>query len=182
MRRRTFPSRGGIRRRVFAGDRGAVTVEGAITLCSLIVVLGFVLSMVGVLLDQLRCADAAGEAARMLGRGDDARAQEAVRRLAPDGSTLTREEDDAGIDVTVHGPALGGLLPGIDLSADAYAVREPDGAESDGDPGPAARDESGHGDEVDRAPSADVPVPGETEDDGEGGGNRGEERAADHRT
>ncbi|GAA1200293.1 TadE family type IV pilus minor pilin [Prauserella alba] len=106
-------------------DRGAVTVEGAITVCSLIVVLGLVLGVVTAMLDQARCADAAGEAARLLGRGDDARAREAVERLAPDGATLTATGDGTGIVVTVRSPILGGLLPGTELAAEAYAIREP---------------------------------------------------------
>ncbi|MBB3663282.1 MULTISPECIES: TadE family type IV pilus minor pilin [Prauserella salsuginis group] len=102
-----------------------MTVEGAITVCSLIVVLGLVLGVVAAMLDQVRCADAAGEAARLLGRGDETRAREAVERLAPDGATLTSAGDGTGIVVTVHSPILGGLLPGMELSAEAYAVREP---------------------------------------------------------
>ncbi|WP_253862990.1 TadE family type IV pilus minor pilin [Prauserella halophila] len=107
-----------------------MTVEGAITVCSLIVVLGLVLSVVTAMLAQVRCADAAGEAARLLGRGDDARAREAVRRLAPDGATFAAADDGTGVEVTVRSPFLGGLLPGVELSAGAYAVREP-GAEGD---------------------------------------------------
>lgn len=113
-------------------DRGAVTVEGAITVCSLIVVLGLVLGVVTAMLAQVRCADAAGEAARLLGRGDGARAREAVRQLAPEGATLTSAGDGTGIVVTVRSPLLNGLLPGIELSADAYAVLEP-GASETGD-------------------------------------------------
>ncbi|MBB3050161.1 hypothetical protein FHS23_001156 [Prauserella isguenensis] len=106
-------------------DRGSVTVEGAITVCSLVVALGLVLGVVTAALTQMRCADAAGEAARLLGRGDDARAREAVRRLAPDGATSTSQADGTGITVTVRSPLLDGVLPGIELSAEAYAVREP---------------------------------------------------------
>ncbi|MCP2251809.1 hypothetical protein LY13_000540 [Prauserella aidingensis] len=107
-------------------DRGSVTVEGAITVCSLIVALGLVLGVVTAVLAQVRCADAAGEAARLLGRGDDARAREAFRSLAPDGATLTSQGDGTGIAVTVRSPILDGMLPGIELSAEAYAVREPE--------------------------------------------------------
>ncbi|TWH21189.1 hypothetical protein JD82_03044 [Prauserella rugosa] len=124
-----FPT-GSAASRGLSGDRGAVTVEGAITVCSLVVVVGLLLSTVAAMLDQLRCADAAGEAARLLGRGDEARAHESVGRLAPDGAVLTVDEDGTGISVTVRAAALGGLLPGIDVSADAYAVREP-GSESE---------------------------------------------------
>lgn len=119
-------------RRDDEADRGSVTVEGAITVCSLIVVLGLVLGVVTATMAQVRCADAAGEAARLLGRGDDGRAREAVRRLAPDGATLTSSGDGPGVAVTVRSPLLGGLLPGIELSAEAYAVREP-AAETEGD-------------------------------------------------
>ncbi|MFC4002558.1 TadE family type IV pilus minor pilin [Prauserella oleivorans] len=112
-------------RRRIGDDRGAVTVEGAIALCSLLVLFGMVIAGVSAMAGQLRCTDAAGEAARLLGRGDRSLAEEAVRRLAPRGATLATRKDGRGITVAVEAPALGGILPGIAIKAEAHAELEP---------------------------------------------------------
>lgn len=106
-------------------DRGAVTVEAAIALCSLIVVFGVVLAGVAATTDQLRCTDAASEAARLVARGERALAEEAVRGMAPQGATLDVRIDERTVAVTVRADPAGGLLPGITVSAKAYAELEP---------------------------------------------------------
>lgn len=115
----------GRRPRALRGDRGAVTVEGAIALCSLVVVFAVVLAGVLVVTDQLRCTDAAGEAARLVARGERTLADEAVRALAPDGAALEVRHHGRTITVTVAAEAVGGLLPGITVRAQAYAELEP---------------------------------------------------------
>ncbi|NIJ10061.1 hypothetical protein FHU38_000405 [Saccharomonospora amisosensis] len=115
-------------------DRGAVTVEAAMALCSLVLVFGAVLSGVAAATDHLRCADAASEAARMLSRGDRERAEEAVRLLAPDGAQLDVEQRGREIAVAVRADAAGGLLPGVDVRAEAHSEAEP-GVEVVGDAG-----------------------------------------------
>ncbi|EHR53182.1 hypothetical protein SacmaDRAFT_5013 [Saccharomonospora marina XMU15] len=115
-------------------DRGAVTVEGAVALCSLVLVFGAALSGVAAATDHMRCADAASEAARMLSRGDRVQAEEAVRRLAPDGAELDVERRGRDIAVTVRAGAAGGLLPGVDVRAEAHAEAEP-GMQGMGDAG-----------------------------------------------
>jgi len=110
-----------------ADDRGAVTVEAALALCSLVTVLALVLAAVSAVAAQLRCVDAAREAARLTARGEQDRAELLARRIAPRGATVA---------VTVHGDEIlarvsadpaAGLLPGIDVGAEAAAVMEPVG-------------------------------------------------------
>ena len=117
--------RNGGRRGGDAGlDRGSVTVEAAVALGVLVLVLAGALAGIACLVAQLRCVDAAGEAARLAGRGDDAGAHLAVDRLAPSGAglALTVAGDQVSAAVTVD--ALGGVLPKIRLRATATAARE----------------------------------------------------------
>jgi hypothetical protein len=97
-------------------------------------VLAAALSAVTAVLGQLHCTDAAREAARLVARGESARAQEVVDRIAPRGarSTVLLSGDTVQVQVTAEPP--GRFLPGVHLRADAYAVLEPTGAE----PGPPA--------------------------------------------
>lgn len=118
-------------------DRGAVTVEAAVALISLVAVLAFGLAGVAAVGDQLRCADAAREAARLAARGEPETARDAAQRIAPSGAQLDMNATSTGISVTVRVEPAGGLLPGIEVSADAYAVPEPDVAAED-------RDRQGH--------------------------------------
>ena len=102
-----------------------VTVEAALALCAFVTVLAMVLGAVSMVLDQIRCTDAAREAARLVARGEQNRAAEAVNHIAA-GATLSVTTDGDAITVTVQAPAVGGLLPGVHIHAEAYAVREPD--------------------------------------------------------
>ncbi|TCP56848.1 TadE-like protein [Tamaricihabitans halophyticus] len=108
-----------------ARDRGAVTVEAAIGISALVVVLGLAFAGIVALSDQLRCTDAAREAARLIARGDGARAESVVQRIAPAGAELRVDTAGEEISVQVRAPAAAGLLPGITLRADAYAIAEP---------------------------------------------------------
>ncbi len=107
-----------------ARDRGSVTVEAAVALAALAVVLTLCLAGIAAMIAQVRVTDAAGEAARLAARGDRAAAQRAVQDLAPAGSVLTISGDDM-LTARVSAPPLGGLLPGIDVRAQAVAAREP---------------------------------------------------------
>jgi hypothetical protein len=110
-------------------DRGTVTVEAAIALGAVVLVLAAALSAVAAVLGQLHCTDAAREAARLVARGESGRAREAVDRIAPRGARLTVlvSGDTAQVEVAADPP--GGFLPGIHLRADAYAVLEPTAAD-----------------------------------------------------
>lgn len=122
-------SRAGPRRGLAAGDSGMVTVEAAVSLCAFVTVLAMALNGMSVVVDQLRCIDAAGEAARLVARGEQDRVPDVVRRIAPGGATVAVRMTDDDIVVSVRDPVAGGLLPGVRAAADAYAVAEP-GVES----------------------------------------------------
>ena len=71
-------------------DRGAVTVEAALALCSLVIVLALALAAVYAVAAQLRCVDAAREAARLTARGEQARAEQLAKKIAPRGAAVER--------------------------------------------------------------------------------------------
>ncbi|GAA2336593.1 TadE family type IV pilus minor pilin [Saccharopolyspora halophila] len=104
-------------------DRGAVTVEAALGICSLVVVFALLLHGAGAVFDQLRCQDAAVEAARLFARGDRERAERAVRAIAPDEARLSTEVTGDRVDVAITAPLR--LVPGRSLRARATAVLEP---------------------------------------------------------
>jgi Flp pilus assembly protein TadG len=107
-----------------AADRGSVTVEAAVGLAVLALVLGVCLAGLACVLTQLRCADAAREAARLAARGDRAAAESAARALGPDGAAISFVELAGLITVTVSSDPVGGLLPGVTIDARASAARE----------------------------------------------------------
>ncbi len=113
------------RSRASPNDSGAVTVEAAISICALVTVLGLVLAGFSMVIDQLRCADAARAAARQLARGDNSLAEEAVRMLAPRKARMVVRHEPGGVTVTVIADAVAGLLPMVELRAEAYAAMEP---------------------------------------------------------
>ncbi|MFL6120463.1 TadE family type IV pilus minor pilin [Actinophytocola sp.] len=108
-------------------DRGAVTVETAIGLTALFLVLGLLLYGVSAAADQVRCVDAAREAARLTARGDVDLAREAAARIAPAGAEVDVQIEGERVHVDVDATPAGDLLPGVHLHAEAFAVREPGG-------------------------------------------------------
>lgn len=103
-----------------------MTVEAAIALAAIVIA---VVLCVGALLaasTQVRCVDAAREAARLAARGDQSNAVSAARRVAPPAAdiSLRSEGDRVVAAVTARSP----LLPLLELRAEAFAIREP-GAE-----------------------------------------------------
>ena len=107
-------------------DAGGVTVEAAMALAMLAVVLVACLAGVACVIAQSRCGDAAREAARLAGRGDSAGASAAVAVLAPAGASLSLGGDGDLVSATVSVQAIGGLLPGVTIRASAAAAREPE--------------------------------------------------------
>lgn len=73
---------------------------------------------------QIRVTDAAGIAARLAARGDDAGAQAAVVALAPAGASLELS-GSARITARVAAPPMAAILPGVRVSAQAVAAAEP---------------------------------------------------------
>ena len=72
---------------------------------------------------QVRCVDAAREAARLAARGDDGSAAIAAKRIAPDGAAVQLRRDGELVVATVT--ARSSMLPGITVAAEAVAVAEP---------------------------------------------------------
>ncbi|WP_156755046.1 TadE family type IV pilus minor pilin [Actinokineospora pegani] len=107
-------------------DRGAVTVEAAIALASLVAVAVLVVGGVLATVSQVRCVDAAREAARLVARGEPERGRAVAVALAPSGAEIELRQVGDEVSVVVRAPASA-LVPGWELSADAYAVAEPEG-------------------------------------------------------
>lgn len=104
-----------------------MTIEAAVGLAVLAAVLAACLAGIACLLAQMRCADAAREAARLAARGDESAAAQAVSTLAPAGALWSIADGDL-VTVTVSAAPVGGLLPGVVVSASAAAAREPAGS------------------------------------------------------
>lgn len=106
-------------------DRGAVTVEAALALCSLVAVLALALAAVSAVAAQLRCVDAAREAARLTARGEQARAEQLASKIAPRGAAVAVTVHGDEITARVSANPVAGLLPGIKVGAEAVAIMEP---------------------------------------------------------
>lgn len=99
-------------------------MEAALAILTLVVVVAFAAGGIAAVGAQVRCVDAAREAARLAARGDDASALAAARSVAPGGAHVEVRRDGgfARAIVTVRS-----LLPGIGLGAEAVAALEPTG-------------------------------------------------------
>jgi hypothetical protein len=72
---------------------------------------------------QVRCIDAAREAARLAARGDEGSAIDAARRTAPAGARVQVRRDGDFLVATVV--AHSKLLPALDIAARAVSAAEP---------------------------------------------------------
>jgi hypothetical protein len=104
-------------------DAGGVTVEAAFAVATLVVVLVLCLAGLTAVAMQLRCVDAAREAARLAARGDERAASEAARSVGPGGAGLEIRRSDGRVVARVV--ASWPLLPGITIGAEAVAAVEP---------------------------------------------------------
>ena len=101
-------------------DSGMVTVEAAIAVCALLVVMGLAAAGLTAVIEQMRCTDAAREAARLTARGERQRGEEAAGQIALGATVEFQVEGDAvRVVVRKKGPL------GLPLSAQAFAVVEP---------------------------------------------------------
>lgn len=112
------------------GEAGAATAELALGIPILVALTAGLVWMLAVGAAQVRVIDASREAARVVARGDDVAAAEAVAtRIAPEDARVRVEVGDTQVVVTtsarVAGP--GGLLaslPGVTVSSEAVATME----------------------------------------------------------
>ncbi|MEV6242547.1 TadE family type IV pilus minor pilin [Lentzea sp. NPDC051838] len=96
------------------------TVEAAIAVCALLVVMSLAAVALTAVIEQMRCTDAAREAARLTARGERQRGEDAVGRIAPGAnSSIQTDGDSITVVVTKRGPL------GVPLSARAFAALEP---------------------------------------------------------
>ncbi len=74
---------------------------------------------------QVRCVDAAREAARLAARGDERSAVDAARRVAPAGARIeVRHDGDFVVAAVV---VRSKVLPSLDIAARVVAAAEPRG-------------------------------------------------------
>lgn len=92
---------------------------------ALVAVLAVCLAGLSALSMQLRCIDAAREAARLAARGDDAAATAAARQLAPTGAIIAVQRRGGFVEATTTASAS--VLPGIRIGARSVSVIEPTG-------------------------------------------------------
>lgn len=107
-------------------ETGSVTAELAVAMPALVLLLAVALTAVSAVTTQMRCVDAAREAARAAARGD-ADAAGWGRRVGPPGATVTVSADAGHVRVVVIGRAapIGSWLPAPEVRATALAAREP---------------------------------------------------------
>lgn len=111
-----------------ARDTGMVTAEIAVAMPVLMVLLAVGLTAVTVIAAQMRCVDAAREAARALARGDSISAARSLASAAgPRGAALTTSTAGDRVETTVRArvATVGGLFPAFSVHAEAVALREP---------------------------------------------------------
>ena len=92
-------------------------------IAALVVVLVLCLAGLAALSMQVRCVDAAREAARLAARGDDRSAVEAAQRIAPPAARIQVRRDGDFLVATVV--AHSKLLPTLGIAAQAVAAAEP---------------------------------------------------------
>ncbi|CAM3925394.1 TadE family type IV pilus minor pilin [Tsukamurella strandjordii] len=98
-------------------------MEAALAVASLITVLVLSVGAIVGVTAQVRCVDAAREAARLTARGDDALAAEAISAVGPPGATASTTRSGDTVTVRVQAPVP--ALPGLTVSATAVAALEP---------------------------------------------------------
>lgn len=89
----------------------------------MVVVLGMCVAGLTAVSMQVRCVDAAREAARLAARGDEGSASAAARGIGPAGAVLQLRHDGEFVIATVTTKSP--LLPGISIAAEAVAAVEP---------------------------------------------------------
>ncbi|KEG25459.1 hypothetical protein EH33_01535 [Mycobacterium tuberculosis] len=97
-------------------------MEAALAIATLVLVLVLCLAGTAVSM-QVRCIDAAREAARLAARGDVRSATDVARSIAPRAALVQVHRDGEFVVATVT--AHSNLLPTLDIAARAISVAEP---------------------------------------------------------
>lgn len=118
-----------VRHRPAGGSRddGAVTVETAIVLPSIVLLLAVLLACGGAAMLQVRAEEAAGAAARVMARGESAAdAQREAETIAGDDAVVSVQRDDDRATAAVRLPAPGvlGRWQALEVSAQATTFSE----------------------------------------------------------
>lgn len=111
-RRRSSRPSGRTDRSGWRGDQGSVTVEFALTVPAVALVLGLAVAGVAVSSHSVRLADAAAVVARQSARGDGAGASGTIARLAP-GAEVSQSSDGALLCVTLRRHVPLGPMPDV---------------------------------------------------------------------
>jgi hypothetical protein len=98
-------------------------VEAAFGVAILVAVLMLCLAGIAAVSTQVRCIDAAREAARLAARGDERAAVAAARRVAPGGAVVQLHQDGGFVVATVV--ARSNLLPALHIAATGVSAIEP---------------------------------------------------------
>jgi len=105
------------------GDAGAVTVELALGLPVLALLVAVVLATTAAGLGSLRCADAARTGARVAALGEpDATVAASARRVAGAAAEVSVQRSGGWVEVVVQAPAAGGWFTGGPLAVRGSAT------------------------------------------------------------
>ena len=100
-------------------------MEAAFAIVALVAVLAVCVAGLTAVSMQVRCIDAAREAARLAARGEDGNATRAAREVAPGESVIDLRRD--GQYVVARVTARSALLPGLSIAGEAIAAIEAQG-------------------------------------------------------
>lgn len=98
-------------------------MEAALGVVTLVAVLVLCLAGVTAVSMQVRCIDAAREAARLAARGDERQAVATARGIAPSGALVQLRRDGEFVVATVT--ARSNLLPALGITATGVSAVEP---------------------------------------------------------
>lgn len=114
----------------FMDERGSVSAEFAMILPALAVVIALGMAAVQCGVVQMRLADAAADAARMIGRGEGVESAAARVGVAESGSSMSVGRDGMLVCVTASAVPTGGIAStfAIELSATGCALDDAGGS------------------------------------------------------
>lgn len=104
-------------------DRGAVTVEAALALCTLALFLTVAVGALAAAGGSIRCVDAARELARLAARGEAERGHDVAARLAPSGARISLHTEGDLVVADVSAEVLRPLS--VRIGGRAVAALEP---------------------------------------------------------